>query len=87
MPSASKAASTSALVPEHGGLENYYQAKIDRLELAIRDKESNLRRLQAQRNEWNSKVILLREEIQLLQEPGSYVGEVIKPMGKKKILV
>ena len=63
----SKAASSSALVEEHGGLENYYQAKIDRLELAIRGKESNLRRLQAQRNEWNSKVTLLREEIQLLQ--------------------
>ena len=30
---------------------------------------------------------LLREEIQLLQEPGSYVGEVIKQMGKKKVLV
>ena len=43
--------------------------------------------MQAQRNEWNSKVRLLREEIQLLQEPGSYVGEVIKQMGKKKVLV
>jgi len=28
----------------------------------------------------------LREELQLLQEPGSYVGEVIKVMGKKKVL-
>ena len=32
-------------------------------------------------------VRLLREEIQLLQEPGSYVGEVIKLMGKNKVLV
>jgi len=30
---------------------------------------------------------LLREELQLLQEPGSYVGEVIKQMGKTKVLV
>lgn len=30
---------------------------------------------------------LLREEIQLLQEPGSYVGEVVKLMGKTKVLV
>jgi hypothetical protein len=30
---------------------------------------------------------LLREELQLLQEPGSYVGEVVKLMGKKKVLV
>lgn len=46
-----------------------------------------MRRLQAQRNELNSKVRMLREELQLLQEPGSYVGEVIKQMGKKKVLV
>lgn len=30
---------------------------------------------------------MLREELQLLQEPGSYVGEVIKVMGKNKVLV
>lgn len=29
----------------------------------------------------------LREELHQLQEPGSYVGEVVKPMGKTKILV
>ena len=32
-------------------------------------------------------VRLLREELQLLHEPGSYVGEVIKLMGKSKVLV
>lgn len=30
---------------------------------------------------------MLREELQLLQEPGSYVGEVVKLMGRKKVLV
>ena len=30
---------------------------------------------------------MLREELQHLQEPGSYVGEVIKQMGQKKVLV
>ena len=30
---------------------------------------------------------LLREELQLLHEPGSYVGEVVKIMGKNKVLV
>lgn len=30
---------------------------------------------------------LLREELQLLQEQGSYVGEVVKPIDKKKVLV
>jgi ATP-dependent 26S proteasome regulatory subunit len=32
-------------------------------------------------------VCLLREELHHLQESGSYVGEVVKPMGKNKILV
>jgi len=32
-------------------------------------------------------VCLLREEIQYLLEPGSYVGEVVKAMGKTKVLV
>ena len=32
-------------------------------------------------------VRMLREESQLLQEPGSYVGEVVKVMGKNKVLV
>lgn len=32
-------------------------------------------------------VRLLREELQLLHEPGSYVGEVVKVMGKTKVLV
>ena len=30
---------------------------------------------------------MLREELQLLQEPGSYVGDVVKVMGKNKVLV
>ena len=29
----------------------------------------------------------LREELYLLQEPSSYIGEVVKAMGKKKVLV
>ena len=57
------------------------------MELAIRDKTQNLRRLEAQRNALNGRVRLLREELTLLQEPGSYVGEVVKAMGKKKVLV
>ena len=30
-------------------------------------------------------VRMLREELQHLQEQGSYVGEVVKPMDKKKV--
>ena len=43
--------------------------------------------VQAQRNELNAKVRMLREELQHLQEQCSYVGEVVKPMDKKKVLV
>ncbi len=69
------------------GITNYYQAKIEELEVIVRERTQNLRRLEAQRNELNSKVRLLREELSLLQEPGSYVGEVVKVMGRKKVLV
>jgi len=72
---------------ERGGIKTYYLSKIDELEKTINEKSLNLRRLEAQRNELNSRVRLLREELQLLQEPGSYVGEVAKAMGKKKVLV
>merc|ERR1719263_2093985 len=69
------------------GIQSYYASKIEELEVEVRDKMLNLRRLEAQRNELNSKVRLLREELSLLQEPGSYVGEVVKVMGRKKVLV
>lgn len=47
----------------------------------------NNRRLEAQRQQLNAKVRLLREELQLLLEPGSHVAEVVKQMGKTKVLV
>ena len=72
-------------------------------QIEIRDKVKNLRRLEAQRNEINAKgtwlllaltmhihipvVRLLREELTLLSEPGSHVGEIAKLMGKSKALV
>jgi 26S proteasome regulatory subunit T6 len=37
------------------GLKSYYKAKIEEHELAVRDKTQNLRRLEAQRNELNTK--------------------------------
>ncbi|KAL6985310.1 26S proteasome regulatory subunit 8 A [Sarracenia purpurea var. burkii] len=69
------------------GLRQYYLQHIHDLQLQDRQKTHNLNRLEAQRNDLNSKVRMLKEELQLLQEPGSYVGEVVKVMGKSKVLV
>ncbi|KAF8804654.1 26S proteasome regulatory complex, ATPase RPT6 [Phlegmacium glaucopus] len=79
------AATTIPIAP--GGIKSYYQAKIEASEILINQKTQNLRRLEAQRNALNARVRLLREELQLLHEPGSYVGEVVKVMGKTKVLV
>ena len=38
-----------------GGLSRYYQSKLDELELIVREKANNLRRLEAQRNAMNTK--------------------------------
>ncbi len=83
------ASSGSSAFPEvnRRGLEQYYVTKIEELQLTVSEKHQNNRRLEAQRNELNAKVRLLREELQLLQEQGSYVGEVVKAMDKKKVLV
>jgi len=72
---------------EDNGIKTFFRSKIDELELVIAEKTLNLQRLTAQRNELNSRVRILREELFHLQEPGSYVGEVVKPMGKNKVLV
>jgi len=69
------------------GIEQYYNTKNQDLQVVVNVQAQNVRRLQAQRNELNAKVRMLREELQLLQEQGSYVGEVVKPIDKKKVLV
>lgn len=68
-------------------IRNAYLTKIIDLEHLLNERTQNLRRLQAQRNELNAKVRALKEEITTLQEPGSNVGEVVRVMDKKKVLV
>jgi len=75
---------TTASGDAHEGIKQYYIQKIEELQLSVAEKSQNLRRLQAKRNELNAKVRMLREELQLLQEQGSLVGEVVKAMDKKK---
>eukprot|EP00727_Mastigamoeba_balamuthi_P005825 m51a1_g1862 putative 26s protease regulatory subunit (394) ;mRNA; f:632192-633798 len=69
------------------GIRAYYLRKIEELSATIREKQQNQRRLEAQRNKLNAQVRMLKEELMLLQESGSYVGEVVKVMGKSKVLV
>ena len=69
------------------GLTSYFTSKIGGLERDVREKTLNLQRLTAQRNSLNARVRALREELHELQEPGSYVGEVVKAMSQTKILV
>merc|ERR1719359_1143622 len=73
--------------PGEPTIQAFYQQKLEDMEADIRNKERTVRRLEAQCNELNSRVSLLREELQLLLEPGSYIGEVVKAMGKTKVLV
>jgi 26S proteasome regulatory subunit T6 len=85
-------------------LDSFFHNKIESMKLEIIQGQAVLRRLEAQRNDYNSRGIdgaypspsspslhslvrLLREELGLLQQPGSYVGEVVKVMGTKKVLV
>ncbi|EDV90562.1 26S proteasome regulatory subunit 8 [Drosophila grimshawi] len=69
------------------GLSSYCEQKIAELQFILSEKKRNLQRLEAQRNELNSKVRLLREELLLLHEHGSYVAEVVKSIDTKKVLV
>jgi 26S proteasome regulatory subunit T6 len=68
-------------------LDTFFRNKIETMKLDIIEGNAKLRRLEAQRNDYNSRVRLLREELGLLQQPGSYVGEVVKVMSTKKVLV
>ncbi len=61
--------------------------KIAEMEVRLVEKANNLRRLEAQRNEMNTKVKDLKEELLKLLELPSSVGEVCKMMGKRKCLV
>ncbi|KFY33614.1 hypothetical protein V494_07468 [Pseudogymnoascus sp. VKM F-4513 (FW-928)] len=78
---------SSVAKPFKMALDSFFHNKIESMKLEIIQGQAVLRRLEAQRNDYNSRVRLLREELGLLQQPGSYVGEVVKVMGTKKVLV
>jgi len=67
--------------------KKYYSSKTAEFQETLLERTADLQRLKARRNELNAKVRMLREELHHLQEPGSYVGEVVKQMGQNKVLV
>lgn len=79
--------STSSSTVVSSSIGRYHATKISELRETVAEREGDLQRLKARRNELNAQVRMLREELYHLQEPGSYVGEVVKPMGQQKILV
>lgn len=72
---------------EGPSLKKYYLSEIEKKEHEIQERIQNIKRLEAQRAELNSNVTRLKEELHSLHEVYSYVGEVVKVMGKKKVLV
>jgi 26S proteasome regulatory subunit T6 len=68
-------------------IETYFQLRITELRALHKRKKDDYNRLEAQRNELNARVRHLKDEVQLLQESGSSVGEVVRVMTKNKVLV
>jgi len=68
-------------------IKSYYKSKIQETEIKIREKTLNFMRLQAQRNDLNTMVIKLREELIHLLKPSSSVAEVVKVLGQEMVLV
>ncbi len=77
----------SKSLDEDNSVKEYYKAKIQELDLKIKEKQLNFMRLQAQRNELNEAVLRLRDEVKHLIKSSSIVAEVIKVLGKETVLV
>lgn len=92
----------TAVASNNPAIESYYHSKIRQLQTHIDSKTEELHRLETQRNVLNAKgtylhlstlldtyhaVRELRDELQYLLEPASHIGEVVKPMGRDKVLV
>merc|ERR1719162_1495711 len=71
----------------NSGMSKYYTSKISALSATVQERTGDLQRLKSLRNSLNAQVRMLREELHHLQEPGSYVGEVVKQMSEQKVLV
>jgi len=68
-------------------IEDYYNSKINEIEIKIKEKQLNFMRLQAQRNDLNDKVIKLKDEVKHLLRSANSVAQVVKVLGKDAVLV
>nr|CCC94085.1 unnamed protein product [Trypanosoma congolense IL3000] len=68
-------------------VSTYFLLKIQELRAQEKRLQDNYLRLEAQRSELNRRVRHLKEEVQLLQESGSTVADVVRVMSKGKVLV
>ena len=79
---------TTTHLSHESGIKPYFEQKIQKKPSSrSAQRRENLRRLEAQRNALNERVRFIKDELRLLQEPGSYVGEVVKVISDKKVLV
>jgi len=67
--------------------QTFCSRKVSEYNTIIKERQKNLRRLEAQRNELNNRVRSLRDELMQLQESAGHIGEVIKVLGKNRVLV
>lgn len=65
----------------------YFQQKIQEYKAVEKRMLDDYHRLEAQRNDLNRRVRHLKDEVQMLFESGSHVADVVKVMGKGKVLV
>ena len=69
--------------PRAQGLRAYYDAKIEQLEVALRDKTMNLRRLEAQRNALNGRGASWARDDAYIVRATSFVGRA-RAMGERE---
>jgi 26S proteasome regulatory subunit T6 len=67
--------------------QTFCSRKVSEYNAIIKERQKNLRRLEAQRNELNNRVRSLRDELMQLQESAGHIGEVIKVLVKNRVLV
>ena len=78
---------TERAIEKDSDIKWYYMRAIEKKSGELSEKLEDMKRLDAQRNKMNMQIRLLREEQRLLLESPSKIGQVVKVMGKQKVMV